>query len=962
MQFSVGPHSLISLGICTPDSERKQTKLSPASDRVTHGESVHSLVLEERKDKKERQFKALYDEYEDAEYIQGDPEVCPLSGLQQKLLTNKYLKPIVFTPAGSINAGPTRDVTNKKDKNVNREDLDRLRAHQLKRAQDPLFTVLTKRVARIRARIDQLERKIKTTKNVGKLLNMMAEVERLVNAARSLLDRQFRMFATIIGVHVEPTCMFTKGAFDSAMEECFGSLERPGTGLFKYPGMTRLRLADPLGPHKIFSLYLSRKAFTFASPTDLEAGLDKFFKRVCKPINESDRDPELVQRAYTLMEAVATSLFQEQRSKRKPYNSGKACYEVPKSEGGKRAGEYVAENFEGRRRVRPAAIWSSGKVRVITVDSCFNTRFSFLNKYMGDEIRKCGWSIFGRTVEDWLEANPEFLRPRKEGENFVSGDLESATDLFDPQFARIVIKRLTDIYPEIEGVENPYEEMCSFTCDAKLDIPGTAEEKTDERTGRKYFTGYPATERQRRGQLMGSVLSFPILCLVGLVSYLLERPEGRVVLSLFEKYQTLRACGASSKDYSQAERALHEVREYIRSIKDVGINGDDIVFRGNKEDSEKWERGVRTVGGVVSRGKTLCNPNYFTVNSELCSDRGVLDTMRPSLAVSLSDGKYKTPDPSWFRYLTSPLRSTAADDIFKPELSLYPNMPKFFGGLGKKQLSAHEFDFRGFLTLLESRPKAVYDFNDEHRIDRYGAKKNEGIVNNCSFKIFVNKDSFGHNVIDPCNVPLPAGDEYREGLVDRGALHEFLKLKYTKSPTTIMWDCPGYTAPNLDTVNSMVDRQLEFLDLQDARELYSLYKFGYEMDRQGLALYSGTVDESLEVQEFSSMSPTLARGLESYKARRKATMFMPKPEEDPANPDDILALRNNSCFATDNPGMKKDCDQPPDYLIDSESAIALQLREQWRGMYFDPLEVGGGSKFNARAVLMGREKNLIYEN
>jgi hypothetical protein len=47
----------------------------------------------------------------------------------------------------------------------------------------------------------------------------------------------------------------------------------------------------------------------------------------------------------------------------------------------------------------------------------------------------------------------------------------------------------------------------------------------------------------------------------------------------------------------------------------VKINGDDIVFRSTRERYETWADFVSSVGLVLSRGKTLVNEGYFSLNS-----------------------------------------------------------------------------------------------------------------------------------------------------------------------------------------------------------------------------------------------------------------------------------------------------------------------------------------------------------
>jgi hypothetical protein len=90
--------------------------------------------------------------------------------------------------------------------------------------------------------------------------------------------------------------------------------------------------------------------------------------------------------------------------------------------------------------------------------------------------------------------------------------------------------------------------------------------------------------KQTTGQLMGSTLSFPILCAVNLVCYwkTLETFLGRKV----------------------AARQLPVI-----------VNGDDILFRCNEEFYKLWLVNIREVGFELSIGKNYVSKSFLTVNS-----------------------------------------------------------------------------------------------------------------------------------------------------------------------------------------------------------------------------------------------------------------------------------------------------------------------------------------------------------
>jgi hypothetical protein len=86
---------------------------------------------------------------------------------------------------------------------------------------------------------------------------------------------------------------------------------------------------------------------------------------------------------------------------------------------------------------------------------------------------------------------------------------------------------------------------------------------------------------------MGSVLSFPFLCLANFFAYIMALPD--------------------------RDRILRS-----RSLMDrlpVLLNGDDILFRAHQELYSRWEVETLAVGFTKSVGKNFRHPRFFTVNS-----------------------------------------------------------------------------------------------------------------------------------------------------------------------------------------------------------------------------------------------------------------------------------------------------------------------------------------------------------
>jgi len=98
---------------------------------------------------------------------------------------------------------------------------------------------------------------------------------------------------------------------------------------------------------------------------------------------------------------------------------------------------------------------------------------------------------------------------------------------------------------------------------------------------------------QCNGQLMGSVLSFPVLC----------------ILNLFTYYSAL------PKEFrSRAIKKLSNLQQLP-----VLVNGDDILFKATPSLYESWKSSSSSVGFSLSVGKNFIHHKYFTVNSVPCT-------------------------------------------------------------------------------------------------------------------------------------------------------------------------------------------------------------------------------------------------------------------------------------------------------------------------------------------------------
>lgn len=211
------------------------------------------------------------------------------------------------------------------------------------------------------------------------------------------------------------------------------------------------------------------------------------------------------------------------------------------------------ETSESRLVVVP----SSGKYRALSIPPVEMNYLRPLHKCMYDYLSRYSWLLRG-------DAKPSAFKgfETKEGEMFCSGDYESATDNLNSEVQKEILRCVLQNARNVpKGLI--VSAMRSFSL--KLALYG--------RDG-----NLVASMRQQSGQMMGNLLSFPLLCLVNYITF---------------RWLTM------------------------DSSIPVRINGDDIVFRAKPEVIERWKLGVSASGLTLSEGKTMVDGRYFSLNSTL---------------------------------------------------------------------------------------------------------------------------------------------------------------------------------------------------------------------------------------------------------------------------------------------------------------------------------------------------------
>jgi len=158
-----------------------------------------------------------------------------------------------------------------------------------------------------------------------------------------------------------------------------------------------------------------------------------------------------------------------------------------------------------------------------------------------------------------------FREPLRDGQFYVSGDYKAATNLIHGALSATVAEEISRI------CEIPDEY-------AKLFLVAL--------TGHQIEFGPEFSKKQMNGQLMGSPVSFPVLCIINAA---LTRDSQEISGDI--------PIGTSLDDFPCL------------------INGDDVVFPSTDQGYEIW-KGVTSCGGLVpSLGKNFTSPKFLVMNS-----------------------------------------------------------------------------------------------------------------------------------------------------------------------------------------------------------------------------------------------------------------------------------------------------------------------------------------------------------
>ncbi len=222
--------------------------------------------------------------------------------------------------------------------------------------------------------------------------------------------------------------------------------------------------------------------------------------------------------------------------------------------------------------VKYQAIPEPGKFRVITAGrEAIYTAMRPFQKWL---IKQWKNSRFSTMVATPLDKILKLKKWKREGDLYFSGDYDSATDGLSIQSTLVCIQRVLENLGLCSSFEG--ESFPEFTPLAYLIIRSFAGADIEYPDGSKI--------KQRRGQLMGHPVSFPLLCIINLSTYMragLERND--------------------SEDGMLMKKVL--------------INGDDILMLGGAQLGDRWRVAAEAVGLTVNEAKTYVSKRYALINS-----------------------------------------------------------------------------------------------------------------------------------------------------------------------------------------------------------------------------------------------------------------------------------------------------------------------------------------------------------
>jgi len=251
--------------------------------------------------------------------------------------------------------------------------------------------------------------------------------------------------------------------------------------------------------------------------------------------------------------------------------------------------EYLMETTLGRiPRATVVAIPEPFKTRVITKsEAVLNYYGKPLQKHLHSILKKTDWCFpIGRP----LQPEEDFKRFERlpYGWKIVSGDYASATDRLNGDASVYALRVILDQMP----INRAAKDLLLMTLGSQeLFYSETINDYKSDPNFVEAQRELPPTTIQTNGQLMGSILSFIVLCLLNAAAFL-----------------------ATCKEYY--DDPWYDLRQAVKTHA-LLINGDDILFQAPQSFIDLWYRKVAELGLIPSLGKNYVSDRFFTINSML---------------------------------------------------------------------------------------------------------------------------------------------------------------------------------------------------------------------------------------------------------------------------------------------------------------------------------------------------------
>jgi len=301
-----------------------------------------------------------------------------------------------------------------------------------------------------------------------------------------------------------------------------------------------------------------------------EEAINSWVRRQTAPIDSSPATPaswgepvkELARRIRSIVGLDwAKDLDRYRQSAMVPDQNG--CLEKSRRKGGTLS---CNPSLPARFGYRVAAAKTKGRMRVVTLQSARVKRtLDPLHECLYDFISRRSWLVRGEFTKEHAS---RVCRDLRQGETIISGDYTAATDFINFEVVEAVVAVLS---------ESPY-----LTLEERETLLGSFSAENQLATLPPSFGC--RTVRLTRGQMMGSKLSFPMLCLINRAAW-----------------------GMAN--------SLRGKRAGKRERRSVIINGDDIAFAGDQSMFDDWINTTSLFGMVVNNEKTGRSTRWLELNS-----------------------------------------------------------------------------------------------------------------------------------------------------------------------------------------------------------------------------------------------------------------------------------------------------------------------------------------------------------